>query len=286
MIGSLNLQIDDIQYFFSNIMSNVCDDNFIIDLNGYSFIDPFFWAVLKCYNFRLKKINKSLKVNMYPDSNAREYFNYLMGYSLSSSTVPMRVINYRKDTDKFTEELVNISKLDFYDNEDKGAFKYLISELINNAIDHGNSFAVACAQRFPRLGEFEIVVCDNGIGFYESLKYSYSLRNVEEALKLSIKKEVTGSKKYGYSDVYKNAGMGLFVISEFIKRINGKMFLISYDTIYTVHDEKIYKLNNPWEGSIVALRFSINEFQNKILNIGWSLFLNILFADYGDEDVF
>jgi len=283
-MASLNLEINDIQDFFNNKLYN--DVNNIVDLKEYNFIDPFFWTVLMSYNLRLKKSNKQLEVIVDSKSDAFGYFNYIKGEHLSFTTVPMREIQLGTEIEKFTNELINVSNLEFQDYEDKGAFKYLISELINNAIDHGRSSAVACAQRFPNLDEFEIIVSDNGIGFYESLKYSYRLNNVEEALKLSIKKEITGSKKYSYSNAYKNAGMGLYIISEVIKCINGRMFIISEDTIYAIHSDEIFKIYNPWKGSIVALRFGINDFQNKILDFGWHMYLYNLFSEYGKEDIF
>jgi len=49
---------------------------------------------------------------------------------------------------------------------------------------------------------------------------------------------------------------------------------------------KFFKIYNPWKGSIVALILGINDFQNKILDFGWHMYLYNLFSEYGKEDIF
>jgi len=80
---------------------------------------------------------------------------------------------------------------------------------LNNAIDHGNSSAIACAQKFPNLQEVEIIVGDAGVGTYHTISRKYKTHSTLEAIKKAVEKGVTGAMDYVYGGAKRNAGMGL-----------------------------------------------------------------------------
>jgi len=255
-----------------------------IDLSTYDFVDPVFWAILKC----LKNLNSNLKI-IFPESfPAKEYVKYLSGKSYSSNTVPMRFVELRSDIDLFTNELVNLLRKDLegYDSEDMEFFKYIISELLNNAIDHGESSAIVFAQKF-RNNDFEIGVIDSGLGFYHTIKRAYNVESEGEAIRKSLEKGITGSKTYLYGGATRNVGHGLYVISEMIKDSKGELIIVSGSTFYSYKDNKEISLKNKWQGSIVLIRFNLQNFKKYVLDFGMSVYLGkTLNDDVVEEDIF
>jgi len=254
------------------------------DLSNYEFVDPVYWVVIKT----LKKLKSTLKVHINPKSSAYSYVQYLFSREdkKAKTTVPVREIQYHREIEKFVNELLNAADITVEDWEDKNAFKYLLIELINNAIDHGRSPAIACAQKFPAFQEMEIVVSDCGLGFLETIKRKYpDIQTYHSAIKKALEKGVTGSQIPLYGSSIKNIGMGLYVISKIINRIEGNMFIVSGNSFYSLKNDESVNLNINWQGSIVALRFNLNKFQEDILDYGFNAYIEGLFHEEG-EDIF
>lgn len=258
--------------------------NNIIDLESFDFIDPVYWAILKF----LKNLNPNLKIIFPENFQAKEYVKYLSGISYSSTTVPMRLVELRSDIDLFTNELVNLLKKDLkgYDSEDMNFFKYIISELLNNAIDHGESSAIVFAQKFKN-DDFEIGVIDSGLGFYQTIKRAYNVESEGEAIRKSLEKGITGSKTYLYGGTTRNVGHGLYVISEMIKDSKGELIIVSGNTFYSFKENKVIFLKNRWQGSIVLIRFNLSNFKKNVLDLGMSVYFGkTLKEDDFEEEIF
>jgi len=52
-----------------------------------------------------------------------------------------------------------------------------------------------------------------------------------------------------------------------------------------VHDKSV-NLLSPWQGSLVILRFNLDNFQKNILNYGFELVKAMLLAEEGGVDIF
>lgn len=255
----------------------------IIDWRDKLFIDPFYFTILSAEKY----INgKDIKLYLNKNSPVVNYIEYIKGDKKSMSTVPIRIISQRLDNDRFTREIVNLLNLDFTDYDDKEFFRYIISELINNAIDHGQSEVVASAQVFPNINEIEITVVDKGLGIYKTISRKYKVKNVYEAIEKALEKGVSGAIDYVYGTGHRNAGMGLYIVSKMVKDASGRMLIISDDIIYVYPDKNIEKLNSPWKGTIVSLRFNLSDFKENVLDYGFQLYLKMTISEDIDDEIF
>ena len=191
---------------------------------------------------------------------------------------------------RFVDELLKSTGLSFDDWEDEDAFRYNIRELIDNALEHGGSPAIACAQVFRNLGEVEIVVSDYGCGFLHTVARNYKVSTYEEAIKKALEIGVSGSLRNMYESSNKHMGNGLYVISNIIKETEGKMFIISGDALVSLSGRQLtsYKMQENWKGSVVATRFRLDKFKDRILDYGFYNWLNykVFTEDTLEEDAF
>lgn len=217
------------------------------------------------------------------DKSAYTYIEYLTGKRSSLTTIPLRVVDSRSKIRTFTEELNellynDISKFDTdYEREDFEFFGYIISELLNNAIDHGESPAVVFAQLFPQIRELEIGVVDSGLGFYKTIKRRYDIKTEAEAINLALKKGVSGAQAYLYSNITKNVGYGLYVISKMVHNSGGDLIIVSGQAVYL--NNKFFTLKKSWEGSIITIRLKLKEFYQRIVSLGFIQFFQMLLAE-------
>jgi hypothetical protein len=289
LMGSLSFDEEQTKSILQKWLKAVKGDNPIIDIRGYSFIDPLYVAML----ITLKKgVRDDLRIRVDVDSPAYSYIQYILGLQgkSASTVVPIRIVDRKLYVNRFVDELLKSTDLSFDDWEDKNAFRYIIEELIDNALEHGGSPAIACAQVFKNLGEVEIVVSDYGCGFLHTVARNYKVSTYEEAIKKALEKEVSGSLQNMYGSSIKHTGTGLYVISNIIKETEGKMFIISGDALVSLSGRQLtpYKMQEEWEGSVVAMRFKLENFKDRILNHGFTnwLYHKVFTEDTLEEDVF
>ena len=265
----------------------ICSSTKVADLTRFSdFIDPVYWAVIAALHYdglvEYVRFRKS--------SRSRDYSHYIFGRHPSLTTVPLRRVNSKREVDKTAREIVRIMDLKKevpdLDQDDIQFFEYIIAELLDNAVDHGRSFAVCCAQKFPNIREIEIVSVDRGVGFYKTISRSYSVTNDAEAIELAVQKGVTGSGMKVYEHSPKNAGYGLYVISHMMRDSDGKMWIISGKAYYDVINNRCYTLHkNPWQGSIILLRFNLDKFYNRVASLGFRTYFDLLIMeDYMQDE--
>jgi len=289
LLGSLSFDEEQTKSILQEWLKAVKDDNPIIDIRGYSFIDPLYVAML----ITLKKgVRDDIKIMVDVDSPAYTYIQYILGLQgkSASTVVPIRIVDRKLYVNRFVDELLKSTNLSFDDWEDENAFRYILGELIDNALEHGGSPAIACAQVFRNLGEVEIVVSDYGYGFLHTVARNHKVSTYEEAIKKALEREVSGSLQNMYGSSTKHAGMGLYVMSNIIKETEGKMFIISGDALVSLSGRQLtsYKMQEEWKGSVVAMRFKLDKFKDRVLNYGFTNWLNykVFTEDTLEEDVF
>jgi anti-sigma regulatory factor (Ser/Thr protein kinase) len=289
LLGSLSFDEEQTKSILQEWLKIVKGDNPIIDIRGYSFIDPLYVAML----ITLKKgVSDDLKIRVDVDSPAYSYIQYILGWQgkSASTVVPIRIVDRKPHVNRFVDELLKSTNLSFDDWEDKDAFRYIIRELIDNALEHGGSPAIVCAQVFKNLGEVEIVVSDYGYGFLQTIARNHKVSTYEEAIKKALERKVSGSLQNMYGSSTKHAGMGLYVMSNIIKETEGKMFIISGDALVSLSGRQLtsYKMQEEWKGSVVAMRFKLDKFKDRVLNYGFTNWLNykVFTEDTLEEDVF
>jgi len=289
MLGSLSFDEEQTKSILQKWLNAVKGDDPIVDIRGYSFIDPLYVAIL----ITLKKgVRDDLRIRVDVDSPAYSYIQYILGLQgkSASTVVPIRIVDRQLHVNRFVDELLKSTNLSFDDWEDEDAFRYIIRELIDNALEHGGSPAIACAQVFKNLGEVEIVVSDYGYGFLHTVARNYKVNTYEEAIKKALEKEVSGSLRYMYGSSTKHVGMGLYVMSNIIKETEGKMFIISGDALVSLSGRQLisYEMQEELKGSVVAMRFRLDKFKDRILDYGFTNWLNdkVFTEDTLEEDVF
>ena len=261
------LGIENIEWFIEHIANNST-----IDLAQYdNFIDPSIWAIL-----RSKLLLGSLDIIPFPiESKSHQYLMKILGNSTSDTTLPLERFNSdnRDESDQFAENFIKL--IDIEDEDLKKYAQYIIRELLTNTIDHAKSITdvVCCAQKFPKLKEIEIIIIDTGLGFHKTISRKYKeINSNEKAIIKALEKGVTGTTEnkiyYSLYGQVKNAGYGLYVISEMVKYYKGKLWIISKNGFMIQRPNSIVSktVNYEWNGSIVIVRLPYDKLNHTFSN--------------------
>ncbi len=152
--------------------------------------------------------------------------------------------------------------------------RYILSELLYNTMEHGyahyNHKGHDC--QFPSLAQFtyykgrnelQFIIADLGIGIKKHIEQAYPGQESDEAaIKLAIRPQVSGT--FASTDPYKdknNAGVGLFISSNIIRRLNASMHIVSGNGLLHVSPRDITgkTLNNRWPGTFVLVTISLGS---------------------------
>lgn len=113
--------------------------------------------------------------------------------------------------DELSEFIINMIPLLHATPGEAEPIKYVVSELVRNALEHSASpvGAFVCAQYFKKTERLAIGVCDAGIGILGSMSRSHAVATSMDAISLAMKPGITGTtSRYGGTEY--NAGAGLF----------------------------------------------------------------------------
>ena len=152
--------------------------------------------------------------------------------------------------------------------------RYVLSELIYNTLEHGASHFNWRGKIFPtpsilqfswyeQANEIGILIGDVGIGVSRHLAHAYpTTSSDEEALRLAIQPEISGT--FGKQDPYtnrNNAGMGLFLSSNIIRRLRADMHLVSGNGVLHVspNDLTSQTLKSQWNGCFALLTVKLDQ---------------------------
>lgn len=160
-------------------------------------------------------------------------------------------------------------RLELSDQKDLALYlNYLISEMMDNVTSHSLSTygGFIAAQYYASSNKVQVVIVDNGVGLLKSLSSHFTLASEQEAISKAKEKEVTGSNAFDiYTQVQKHAGLGLFFLSEILKRTKGRYLILSNDTVYrsayqATHvsgEESFQEIDTSFTGTMIA--FEIYE---------------------------
>ena len=152
--------------------------------------------------------------------------------------------------------------------------RYVLSELLYNLREHGNSDFYWKGHRFPtpgllqftwyeKINELHFIIADMGIGVKQHLSQTYKgLGSNEEALRLAIQPEISGT--FGRQDPYSNrnnAGMGLFLSSNIVRRLRADMYLVSGNGLLHVSpaDTTAKLLESSWPGTFALVTIRLDR---------------------------
>ncbi len=169
--------------------------------------------------------------------------------------------------------------------------RYVISELLYNTLEHGTAFfedGESWNKRLPSLIQFtwymkrdeiHFIVGDVGIGIRRHLSQAYpDLEDDVAALLKSIQPQVSGT--FGKSDPYQaknNAGMGLFLSSNIVRRLRADMHIVSGNGLLHISPSDITTriLANSWPGTFALVSIRLEK------NAGFDL--HSLMAEFRDS---
>lgn len=152
--------------------------------------------------------------------------------------------------------------------------RYVLSELLYNTREHGQAYYQYGAKTFtlPSLCQFSwyknksevsFIIADNGMGIKEHLEQAYpGQESHAEAILKAMKPQVSGT--FGTNDPYKdknNAGIGLFLSTNIIRRLNADMHIVSGDAVVHVSPRDITSktMNSFWPGTFVLVTIKVDK---------------------------
>ena len=135
--------------------------------------------------------------------------------------------------------------------------EFCLGEMIGNALQHSQSSAFVCAQKYKN-GFAHMAVADSGIGIREHLKQNYpAIRNDQEAIELALRPGTTGhvppATPYGSSQ---NSGNGLTMTRGVVLKLAGKLYVISTQGFMTqsVFRRPAYSDVGMYHGTIISMQ--------------------------------
>jgi hypothetical protein len=155
--------------------------------------------------------------------------------------------------------------------EYESTLRYVLGELLYNTMEHGVCFTNT-QKRIPSLVQFtwykqrneiQFIIADLGVGIKKHIEQAFpGQESDEEAIMLSMRPKVSGT--FGRNDPYRNknnAGMGLYISSNIIKRLNADMHIVSNSGLVHIspRDTTQRKIENTWPGTLVLVSLRLDR---------------------------
>ena len=153
--------------------------------------------------------------------------------------------------------------------EYESTLRYVLGELLYNTMEHGVCY-MGQGYRIPSLVQFtwykqrneiQFIIADLGVGIKNHIEQAFPGQETdEEAIMLSLRPKVSGT--FGRNDPYKNknnAGMGLYISSNIIRRLNADMHIVSMNGLVHISPRDITqrKIDNAWPGTLVLVSIQL-----------------------------
>lgn len=184
----------------------------------------------------------------------------------------LRKGNNNKDFKDIIAAIENYT--DGFDISYTETLRYVLSELLYNTQEHGGSYSHNLDIPIPSIVQMcwyrnkdviQFIIADLGMGIKKHIEQTYPGQESDEiALKLAIQPEKSGT--FAITDPYSaknNAGMGLYLSSNIIRKLKGQMYLVSGDGLLHISPRDITSktLSKSWNGTIafLAIKLEGNE---------------------------
>lgn len=179
---------------------------------------------------------------------------------------PLIAVRNQRDFGRSLKAVESYTKS--FNVEYEKTLRYVISELLYNTLEHGTNWYMLdeLKKRIPSLIQFNwysghnelaFVVADLGMGIKKHLEQAYPpFLSHEMAIRHSLLPNVSGT--FGIKQPYvkkDNAGVGLYLSSQIIKRLDADMYIASSDGLVHVSPTDVTgrTLLNAWPGTIVLV---------------------------------
>lgn len=191
----------------------------------------------------------------------------------SNEHKPLVAIRNHADFKMAMERATEFSKE--FNVEYINTLRYVISELLYNTLEHGIAHFEDGDSRNKRLpsiiqftwymkrDEIHFIVGDVGVGVLRHLSQAHpELEDDIAALQKSIQPKVSGT--FGRSDPYQaknNAGMGLYISSNIIRRLRADMHIVSGNGLLHISPSDITTrvLEYSWPGTFVLVSIRLEK---------------------------
>ncbi len=177
--------------------------------------------------------------------------------------------------------------------------RYVLSELLYNTLEHGKNTAKIKNKtiRTPSIAQFtwyqthneiHFIIADCGVGIKKHLEQTYpGQESHEEAIRLAIKPQVSGT--FAINDPYtqkNNAGIGLFISSNIIRRLNAEMHILSGDGLLHISPRDITgkTLQHSWPGTFVLVTLRLEKSSTLTLHEMMQEFRDSAFTEQKSAD--
>lgn len=159
--------------------------------------------------------------------------------------------------------------------------RYVLGELLYNTMEHGKVFGTEQLKglRIPSIVQFtwyakrneiHFIIADIGMGVKRHIEQAYpGQASDEEAIKLALRPKVSGT--FGRNDPYRNkdnAGMGLYISSNIVRRLNADMHVVSGNGLIHISPRDVTgkTIQNSWPGTFVLVTLRIENNPEFILH--------------------
>lgn len=223
----------------------------LIDLTDCTFIHP---TTLLPLTSSLAKYGWDLKLN--PKTSVGGYLSFILGRQKKpygrSFVAPVMLPKSQEDCESVLEAVYTLESENDWFNQNIGAFKYVVAELVDNIYQHSAfDYAYIMAQRYSLRRLIELCFYDDGIGIPGSFgnagkKYTRKSHYlaIYEAMKGVSTKSGTGR------------GYGLSSNVEMFRDVGGEVLIVSgFGAIYLNKDRIIpYRLRTYLNTSLMSMR--------------------------------
>lgn len=175
-------------------------------------------------------------------------------HNVSGDLIP--ITNIESGVYDLSKEILSIFKNDFKISEDDVfQLSLIINEMFCNTTIHSKSKSGAYlyCQKYKKTNELEFILVDSGIGIKSSLQKNPIHQNISnyDAVSKSIEFEVTCGEGRGH---------GLYFASEFTRRNNGEMYLLSGDNRIVIKNQSVNNITNDnWNGVYLKILFKFDS---------------------------
>lgn len=278
------------QVDFDKVLSffdwNVSDNDICINLSRCSNANYQALSLLIPYIFYLRGNGKHINIvrDRHPDNRGASK----MWYKLNADAWHKVLIDgevFRPGYDKPIFALNNqifseaIGKIGVYTQQFgvnyENTLRYILAELFYNSIEHGKRYIPALDRNSPPIAQYtwyrqrnelQFIIIDTGVGIKKHLEQTYPpFDSDKEAILKSVEPNISGT--FGTRDIYKsnnNAGMGLYISSNIIRRLNAEMYIVSQNGLVHIspRDVTAKDLEHHWPGTFIYFKIMLERNSN------------------------